>query len=147
VLRGPVCRGYSRPFIATPTDRSTILSTISQDLRFQIQDSPSGYFLGPFSFRLPVPEGRKKGELVNTGRENLEIRLGEKLSDFVELGEVFGSFEKGVERVLEVVRGTSLSCLNLVLSCERPEELTDFDFQSPSRRPRLARRSSACATT
>lgn len=55
-----------------------------------------------------MPEGKAKGDLVNKGRENLEIRLGEKLSDFVELGEVFGAAEKGAERVLEVVRGASL---------------------------------------
>jgi len=74
----------------------------------QVQESPFGYWLGPFSFRLPVSKGATRGDVVNKGREALEIKLGEKLSDFIEVGEVFGGEgrEDG-EKVLEVVRGES----------------------------------------
>ena len=74
----------------------------------QVQESPFGYWLGPFSFRLPVTEGASKGDVVNKGREALEVRLGEKLSDFIEVGEVFGGEgREQADKVLEVVRGQS----------------------------------------
>jgi len=74
----------------------------------QVQESPFGYWLGPFSFRLPVPKGATRGDVVNKGREALEIKLGEKLSDFIEVGEVFGGEgREDAEKILEVVRGES----------------------------------------
>lgn len=86
---------------------------IVQELRLQVQDSPAGYWLGPFSFRLPVGEGETKGQLVNKGRDNLEVRLGDKLSDFYELGEVFGGEgREDKERVLEVHPGPSCPLLS-----------------------------------
>lgn len=93
---------------ASPT--KIVLNTASmevlQDLRLQVQESPFGYWLGPFSFRLPVFEGANRGDIVNKGREALEIKLGEMLSDFIEVGEVFGGEgREGAEKVLEVVRG------------------------------------------
>ena len=50
------------------------------------------------------PNGR--GKLLGKGKEGIEVREGERLSDWFEVGEVFGHLEgKDDERVLVVQRG------------------------------------------
>ena len=101
-LPAPATEGESTP---TKIVIHTASMEVLQDLRMQVQESPYGYWLGPFSFRLPVTEGANKGDVVNKGREALEVRLGEKLSDFIEVGEVFGGEgREAADKVLEVVR-------------------------------------------
>ena len=56
------------------------------------------------------PNGR--GKLLGKGKEGIEVREGERLSDWFEVGEVFGHLEgKDDERVLVVQRGESPSTL------------------------------------
>lgn len=76
-----------------------------------------GYWLGPYSLRIPgksagkgekAEEAEGRGRLLGKGKEGVEIREGERLSDWVEMGEVFGHLEgSDEERVLIVQRGQS----------------------------------------
>lgn len=61
-----------------------------------------GYWLGPFSLRLT---GERSAEPLGQSKDGIEIFAGEKLSDWIEVGEVFEHVAEGGERVLEAVKG------------------------------------------
>lgn len=93
-------------FIMHPQPTETI-----QDIRATLLEWIGGYWLGPYSLRIPRSGGGKttseeKGRLLGTGKEGVEIREGEKLSDWIEIGEVFSHLEgqDNAERVLVVQR-------------------------------------------
>ena len=101
-------------FVIHPQPGETI-----QDIRATLLEWTGGYWLGPYSLRIPRAKksGSKdekdqdlagRGRLLGKGKEGVEIREGEKLSDWFEMGEVFGHLEgTDVERVLVVQRGES----------------------------------------
>jgi len=84
--------------------------------------------LGPYSLRIPPSKksatsnndkqedvDTTRGRLLGKGKEGVEIREGEKLSDWFEMGEVFGHLEgKDDERVLIVQRGQLASHPRLI---------------------------------
>ncbi|CDZ97800.1 Uncharacterized protein CLU1/cluA/TIF31 involved in mitochondrial morphology/distribution, also found associated with eIF-3 [Phaffia rhodozyma] len=91
-----------------PPSKTVVVQTaaleILHELRLQVQDSAAGYWLGPFSFRKPVPEGMKKGDVVNTTKDGNVIKVGEKLSDYSELSEIFqDEIENHTPKVLDLV--------------------------------------------
>lgn len=106
-------------FILHPQSFETV-----QDIKTTIAEWIGGYWLGPYSLRLPAAssssgeEASGRGKLLSTGREGIEIREGEKLSDWLEIGEVFahvandeeetsaaeGQDSKDIPRVLVVQR-------------------------------------------
>lgn len=101
-------------FVIHPQPGETI-----QDIRATLLEWTGGYWLGPYSLRIPRAKqsGSKdekdqdlagRGRLLGKGKEGVEIREGEKLSDWFEMGEVFGHLEgTDEERVLVVQRGKS----------------------------------------
>ena len=103
-------------FIIHPQPSETI-----QDIRAILVEWTGGYWLGPYSLRIPPSKksatsnndkqedvDTTRGRLLGKGKEGVEIREGEKLSDWFEMGEVFGHLEgKDDERVLIVQRGQS----------------------------------------
>jgi protein TIF31 len=116
-LRGDETKGNnSKPtqtpstFIIHPQPTETI-----QDIRAALLEWTGGYWLGPYSLRIPVKGGKssaaeneQRGKLLGKGKEGVEIREGEKLSDWFEVGEVFAHLDgKEDERVLVVQRGES----------------------------------------
>lgn len=70
-----------------------------QDIRAILAEWTGGYWLGPYSLRLQgvAKEDDGRGKLVGVGKEGTEIREGERLSDWLEIGEVFAHLE-GQER-------------------------------------------------
>lgn len=80
-----------------------------QELKLAINEWVGGYWLGPYSLRLPMPKGAVNGDgpgaLLGKGKDGAEVRAGEKLSEWMEVGDVFAHAGEGDERVLEVVRG------------------------------------------
>lgn len=98
-------------FVIHPQPFETI-----QDIKATLAEWIGGYWLGPYSLRVPSSTSgssskssseEKRGKLLSTGREGIEIREGEKLSDWLEIGEVFGHVEdkegsEAVNRVLVV---------------------------------------------
>lgn len=75
-----------------------------------INDWVGSYWLGPYSLRLPRKaevNGDGQGKALGKGRDGAEVREGEKLSDWLEVRDVFAHLTDGQERVLEVVRGMS----------------------------------------
>lgn len=100
-------------FVVYPQPNETL-----QDLRAALNEWAGGYWLGPYSFRIPAPSSTdgERGQVLGTGKENVEIREGEKLSDWLEVGDVFGHIEGKGERVLDVVRGKCSHSLILLLS-------------------------------
>lgn len=87
-----------------------------QELKLAINEWVGGYWLGPYSLRLPAakPEanGHSEGEeqteatgQLGKSREGIDVRAGVKLSEWLEVGEVFSHLKEGEARVLEVVRG------------------------------------------
>ncbi|WVO16806.1 hypothetical protein L204_104492 [Cryptococcus depauperatus] len=71
-----------------PSDSETI-----QDIKLLINDWHGAYWLGPYSLRLPVIDG------AETNAE-AQIRPGEKLNEWAEIGQVFSNYN---ERILEAV--------------------------------------------
>lgn len=49
--------------------------------------------------------GDERGKSLGKGRDGAEVREGERLSEWLEVGDVFGHLGEGEERVLEVVKG------------------------------------------
>jgi protein TIF31 len=81
----------------------TLLSQPSetvQELKLAVSEWVGGYWLGPYSLRLP---GQRGGEALGVSKEGIEIRAGEKLSEWLEVGDVFAHTEEA--RELEVVKG------------------------------------------
>ncbi|KAJ9091576.1 hypothetical protein QFC19_009032 [Naganishia cerealis] len=80
-----------------------------QDVRAVLAEWTGGYWLGPYSLRLApavTPEEDGRGKLLGVGKEGTEIRQGERLSDWLDLAEVFAHLESTpeAERVLYVQR-------------------------------------------
>ncbi|ORY34328.1 putative eukaryotic translation initiation factor 3 subunit [Naematelia encephala] len=103
--KGSKENGYSTLTIL-PQPNETI-----QELKLAINEWIGGYWLGPYALRIPqtgtaitngdAPNGhteKKKGDVKT------EICPGERLSDYLEVGDVFIHHAEGEERVLEVVR-------------------------------------------
>jgi protein TIF31 len=65
-----------------------------------------GYWLGPYSLRIPKGKGRKSSQ--EGEQEAAQVGEGDRLSEWLEVGDVFAGFEDNEERVLEVVRGASI---------------------------------------
>lgn len=89
-----------------------------QELKLAINEWIGGYWLGPYSLRIPksrqmnghAEEGSSSSSsdvLFAKAKEGIEIRAGEKLSEWLEVGDLFSHLKDGEERVLEVVRGES----------------------------------------
>lgn len=89
-------------FIIHPQPGETI-----QDIRATLQEWVGGYWLGPYSLRIPGKEKEDgRGKLLRKGKEGVEVREGEKLSDWLAIEEVFEHLEPGKgERELVVQRG------------------------------------------
>lgn len=87
-----------------------------QELKLAINEWVGGYWLGHYSLRLPVAKPAANGHAEEAGaseqlgkaREGIDVRAGERLSEWLEVGDVFSHLADGEERVLEVVRGGSL---------------------------------------
>lgn len=60
-----------------------------------------GYWLGPHSLRLPG----KGDDVLSVSKDGIEIRAGDKLSEFLEVGDVFAHLPEDGDRALEVVNG------------------------------------------
>ena len=78
-----------------------------QELKLAVNEWVGGYWLGPYSLRIPQGKGRKgdQAESQEAGRETVQVGEGDRLSEWLEVGDVFAGFEESDERVLEVVRG------------------------------------------
>lgn len=73
-----------------------------QELKIAVGDWLGGYWLGPYSLRLPGSQA----DVLSTAKDGAEIRAGEKLSEWLEVGDVFAHLPEGEgERELEVVNG------------------------------------------
>ncbi|GMK54172.1 hypothetical protein CspeluHIS016_0107580 [Cutaneotrichosporon spelunceum] len=70
-----------------------------QEIKLAVGEWVGGYWLGPHSLRLPG----KGDEVLSTSKDGIEIRAGDKLSEFVELSDVFAHLPEDGERVLDVV--------------------------------------------
>lgn len=70
-----------------------------QELKLAVSEWVGGYWLGPHSLRLPG----KGDEVLSTSRDGIEIRAGDKLSEFLELADVFAHLAEDGERSLDVV--------------------------------------------
>lgn len=83
----------------------TLLSQPSetvQELKLAVSEWVGGYWLGPYSLRLPG----SPAEALSQSKDGIEIHAGEKLSEWLEVGDVFAHVPEGDdERVLEVVKG------------------------------------------
>ncbi|WVQ82466.1 hypothetical protein IAT38_004595 [Cryptococcus sp. DSM 104549] len=76
-----------------------------QEIKLQVNDWVGAYWLGPYSLRLPFVKGEDgRGKLYAKKKDFSEVRAGEKLNEWMELGEAFEHLEEGEERVLEAVR-------------------------------------------
>jgi len=82
-----------------------------QELKLAVNEWVGGYWLGPYSLRIPQGKGRKTDAEVKErdGEKDLTVQIkeGERLSEWLEVGDVFAGFEESDERVLEVIRGES----------------------------------------
>lgn len=76
-----------------------------QELKLAVNEWVGGYWLGPYSLRIPKGKGKKRE--VEEKKDPLQVQVGEgdRLSEWLEVGDVFAGFEDKDERVLEVVRG------------------------------------------
>lgn len=72
-----------------------------QDLKLVVSESICGYWLGPYSLRLPG----QGSEALSQSKDGVDIVPGEKLSEWLEVGDVFAHVAEGDERSLEVVKG------------------------------------------
>jgi protein TIF31 len=105
------------PKLDEPLDTYTLLpqshETV-QELKLAVNEWVGGYWLGPYSLRIPKGKGRKADVTVEPKegeKDVIVVNEGDKLSEWLEVGDVFAGFEEKQERVLEVVRGESASCL------------------------------------
>lgn len=79
-----------------------------QELKLAVGEWVGGYWLGPHSLRLP---GQGE-EVLSVSKDGIEIRSGDKLSEFLEVGDVFAHLPEDGERVLEVVNGAQTAQLS-----------------------------------
>lgn len=78
-----------------------------QELKLAVSEWLGGYWLGPYSLRLPG----SAGETLSQSKDGIDVRAGEKLSEWLEVGDVFAHLPEGEgERVLEVFKGASSAC-------------------------------------
>jgi protein TIF31 len=80
-----------------------------QELKLAINESIAGYWLGPYSLRLPVT-GKTRAErpkVENQEGGEIVVKEGERLSEWLEVGDIFYGYEDGEERTLDIVRGMS----------------------------------------
>lgn len=114
-----------------------------QELKLAVNECLAGYWLGPYSLRIPAGKGKKGGEKVKpkqaAERESAVIGEGDRLSEWLEVGDVFAGFDDKEERVLEVVRGKSVRGYTF---CQPSDP-----FQSPTRTLALVRPSYACSSS
>ena len=84
-----------------------------QELKLAVNEWVGGYWLGPYSLRIPQGKGRKTDAEVKDqeGEKDLTVQIkeGERLSEWLEVGDVFAGFEENDERILEVIRGELLT--------------------------------------
>lgn len=79
-----------------------------QELKLAVNESLGGYWIGPYALRIPLSTAKMNGHVEKErvkGDVKVEIRAGERLSEWAEVGDVFGDFGEDEERVLEVARG------------------------------------------
>ena len=93
--------GYGTTLTLLPQPHETV-----QELKLTINESVVGYWLGPYSLRLPASAA------VPAKKEGVDVRAGERLSEWLETGDVFPDAEG--ERVLEVVRGMLRARVGLI---------------------------------
>lgn len=74
-----------------------------QDLKLAVSEWIGGYWLGPYSLRLPG----QPGEALSQSKDGIDIHAGEKLSEWLEIGDVFAHVAEEADRSLEVVKGES----------------------------------------
>lgn len=114
-IPSPTCvRTVPRPKGSTePLDRITLYpqpqETI-QDIKLLINDWVGAYWLGPYSLQLPFVKGEDgRGKIYSKKKDFSEVRAGEKLNEWLEVQDAFEHLKEGEERVLEAVRGMSVS--------------------------------------
>ena len=79
-----------------------------QELKLAVNEYVGGYWLGPYSLRVPAGEARKVGAAESASKPQdgvADIKEGDKLSDWLEVGHVFDGYAATDKRVLEVHRG------------------------------------------
>jgi protein TIF31 len=81
-----------------------------QELKLAINEWVGGYWLGPYSLRIPVAKENVNSDggptpVLGKNKEGVEVRAGEKLSEWIEVGDVFAHVEEDGERLLEVAMG------------------------------------------
>ena len=92
-----------------------------QELKLAVNEYVGGYWLGPYSLRIPNGHGSNVQVTEEADRSGVktvgvvDVKEGEKLSDWLEVGHVFKGFEPGQKRLLEVCRGESApyDCIRL----------------------------------
>jgi protein TIF31 len=85
-------------FTLYPQDHDTI-----QELKLAINEWVGGYWLGPYALALPR---QPKGKAQSADGTGLSVPVGESLSEYLEVLDVFG--EERDNRVLDVIRGEPL---------------------------------------
>ena len=99
------------PKLDEPLDTYTLLPQAHetvQELKLAVNEWVGGYWLGPYSLRIPKGKGRKAGVTVEPKEgDGIVVNEGDKLSEWLEVGDVFAGFDDQQERVVEVVRGES----------------------------------------
>lgn len=98
----------------TPSESFTTLTLLPQphetvqELKLAINEWVGGYWLGPYSLRIPATKGQANGHddtpSLSKTKEGVDVRAGEKLSEWIEVGDLFAHVEEDGERILEVVR-------------------------------------------
>lgn len=92
---------------ATGTENYSSLTLYSQpsetvqDLKLAVSEWIGGYWLGPYSLRLPG----QPAEALSQSKDGVDIHAGEKLSEWLEIGDVFAHVAEEGDRSLEVVKG------------------------------------------
>lgn len=113
-----------------PTDEETSYSKLSlysqpsetvQELKLAVSEWVGGYWLGPYSLRLPG----SNTEALSQSKDGVDVRAGEKLSEWLEVGDVFAHIESEAERELEVVKGKALTSAGTHLQSHTPRTQPD----------------------
>ena len=95
-----------------------------QELKLAVNEWVGGYWLGPYSLRIPEGKGKKAEAITKTvgtaEKEAIHIREKERLSEWLEVAEIFAGFEEKDERILEVVRGEPSADVSMI-SCSSHE--------------------------
>lgn len=81
-----------------------------QELKLAVNEWVGGYWLGPYSLRIPKGKGKKEtseSQSKASSKDGVQVAQtgeGDRLSEWLEVGDVFAGYEEADERVLEVVR-------------------------------------------